>query len=61
MTKVRTPIPSDLAAEVLFASDNTCCVCRERGKRIQIHHIDESPSNNVFENLAVLCLECIFR
>ncbi len=58
MAKIRTPMPSDLAAEVLFASDNTCCVCRERGKRIQIHHIDESPSNNVFENLAVLCLEC---
>ena len=58
MAKIRTPIPSDLVAEVLFASDNTCCVCRERGKIIQIHHIDESPSNNVFENLAVLCLEC---
>lgn len=58
MTKIRTPIPSDLAAEVLFASDNTCCKCRERGKIIQIHHIDENPNNNVFENLAVLCLEC---
>ena len=56
--KIRIPIPSNLAAEVLFASDNTCCVCRERGKTIQIHHIDENPSNNVFENLSVLCLEC---
>ena len=58
MAKIRTPIPSDLVAEVLFASDNTCCVCRKRGKTIQIHHIDENPSNNVSENLAVLCLEC---
>jgi hypothetical protein len=58
MAKIRTPIPSDLAAEVLFASDNTCCVCRERGKTIQIHHIDGNPSDNVFENLSVLCLEC---
>jgi len=58
MTKVRTTIPSDLAADVLFASDNTCCVCRERGKTLQIHHIDENPSNNVFKNLSVLCLEC---
>lgn len=58
MAKIRTPIPSDLTAEVLFTSDNTCCVCRERGKTIQIHHIDENPSNNVFENLSVLCLEC---
>jgi hypothetical protein len=58
MKKIRTPISNDLAAEVLFASDNTCCKCRERGKIIQIHHIDENPNNNVFENLAVLCLEC---
>ncbi len=61
MAKIRTPIPSDLAAEVLFASDNTCCVCRERGKAIQIHHIDENPSNNVPENLSVLCLECHYK
>jgi hypothetical protein len=58
MAKIRTSIPSDLASDVLFASDNTCCVCRERGKSVQIHHIDEVPSNNVFENLAVLCLQC---
>jgi hypothetical protein len=58
MVKIRTTIPSDLAAEVLFASDNTCCVCGERGKTIQIHHIDENPSNNAFDNLSILCLEC---
>jgi hypothetical protein len=58
MTKIRTPIPNDLAAEVLYESNRTCCVCGERVKAIQIHHIDENPSNNVFKNLAVLCLEC---
>ncbi len=58
MAKVRTGIPVDLAAEVMFASDSTCCVCRERGKALQLHHIDEEPSNNVEVNLAVLCLEC---
>ena len=58
MAKVRTQIPTDLVTKVLFASDKTCCVCRERGKTVQIHHIDENPSNNVFENLAVLCSEC---
>jgi len=58
MAKIHTPIPNDLAIEVLYASNRTCCVCGERGKIIQIHHIDENPSNNVFENLAVLCLEC---
>lgn len=25
---------------------------------MQIHHIDENPSNNNVENLAVLCLQC---
>ncbi|MDE0084279.1 MAG: HNH endonuclease signature motif containing protein [Candidatus Poribacteria bacterium] len=58
MTKTRKPIPNDIAAEVLFQAGNTCCVCREREKTVQIHHIDENPSHNVFENLAVLCLEC---
>ena len=58
MTKIPTPIPNNLAAEVLYVSNRTCCVCGERVKAIQIHHIDEDTSNNVFENLAVLCLEC---
>jgi hypothetical protein len=48
----------DQAAEVMFASDRTCCVCNERGKTVQIHHIDDDPSNNGTENLAVLSLEC---
>jgi len=58
MKKFRIQIPSDIVAEVLFRSDNTCCICRERGKTVQIHHIDENPTNNAPENLSVLCLEC---
>lgn len=54
----RVPIPHDTAAEIMFISDRTCCVCNERGKPVQIHHIDENSSNNVIENLSVLCLEC---
>lgn len=57
MKKKRIPIPKDLAADVLFAADRTCCVCRENGKAVQIHHIDGDPSNNTQENLVVLCLE----
>ncbi len=56
--KERVPIPSEVAAAVQLASDRTCCVCQERGKAIQLHHIDESPANSSAENLAVLCLEC---
>ncbi|MHC5703942.1 HNH endonuclease [Streptomyces tirandamycinicus] len=56
--KNRVRIPSELAAQVLFAADRACCVCRAKGKPIQIHHIDDDPSNNKFTNLAVLCLDC---
>lgn len=56
--KVRVPIPEELSIEILKSSDRTCCVCRDSTKDVQIHHIDENPANNVFENLAVLCLQC---
>src|ERR1700730_8066027 len=56
--KKRVPIPAADAAKVLFSSDRTCCVCRNEGRKEQIHHIDDNPSNNVISNLAVLCLEC---
>lgn len=57
MPKDRSPIPEELSVEVLFLHDHTCCVCREKGKAVQIHHIDHDPSNNSPENLAVLCLQ----
>jgi hypothetical protein len=58
MTKERIPIDSELAANVLFASDETCCVCCNADRPVQIHHVDDNPANNNFENLAVLCLLC---
>ena len=57
MKKQRTEIPSKVAADVVFQQDHTCCVCRERGLAIQIHHMDDDPANNAIENLAVLCLQ----
>jgi 5-methylcytosine-specific restriction endonuclease McrA len=56
--KNREEIPAETAALVLFLSDRTCCLCRIRGKPIQIHHIDENPSNNEQSNLAVVCFDC---
>lgn len=59
MAKKKVRVPDELAAKVLFLADRTCCVCRDRNKRVQIHHIDDDPSNNDEVNLAVLCLgEC---
>ncbi|ABS55940.1 HNH endonuclease [Methanoregula boonei 6A8] len=56
--KKRTEIPADISAKVLFDSNRTCCVCRNDSKQVIIHHLDENPSNNKLDNLAVLCLEC---
>lgn len=56
--KKRVPIPEDRSDEILYLSDRTCCKCHIPKKPIQIHHIDEDPSNNDPQNLAVLCLEC---
>ncbi len=56
--KPRTLVPDELAAIVLFKAHRTCCVCRAEGKPVQLHHIDDDPSNNVEENIAVLCLYC---
>jgi hypothetical protein len=58
LTKKRILIPKAIAAKVLFSSDRTCCVCRIAGKKIQIHHVDDDPSNNDPVNLSVLCLDC---
>ncbi|MBI3704347.1 MAG: HNH endonuclease [Rhizobiales bacterium] len=57
MAKDRTPVPIEISTEVLFQQDHTCCVCRERGKSVQIHHIDEDPTNHAIDNLSLLCLE----
>lgn len=56
--KSRIDIPSDLAADVLFLANRTCCICRQQGKPVQIHHIDDNPSNNSEKNLAILCFDC---
>lgn len=56
--KARDPIPPESAARALFLSDRTCCVCRVKGKPVQVHHIDENPANNALNNLSVLCFDC---
>jgi hypothetical protein len=56
--KQRIEIQPEIVARILVASSRTCCVCNEPGKGIQIHHIDEDPSNNDPSNLAVLCFDC---
>ncbi len=58
MKKQRIEIPERISAKLLFLNRHRCCICREPRKAVQIHHIDENPSNNDIQNLAVLCVEC---
>ena len=58
MPKDRIPIPTNVADALMFQSNGTCCRCQQEGRHVQIHHIDEDPSNNEPANLAVLCLLC---
>lgn len=57
-SKERIRVPEEMATLVMFKADRTCCVCRNSRLPVQIHHIDEDPSNNAEENLAVLCTVC---
>jgi hypothetical protein len=59
--KRRRPIQGTVADELMFRNRHTCCICHDSTKHVQIHHIDEDPSNNRIENLAVLCLDCHSR
>ncbi len=53
----RKKIPKSIEAEILLRNDRTCCICRDRSKRVQIHHIDGNSRNNALENLSVVCTE----
>lgn len=54
----RLSIPQNIADKIMFSNDHTCCICRIKGKHVQVHHIDGDSSNNIAGNLAILCLEC---
>lgn len=55
--KKARPVEEKVAARLLADNRHCCCICCEQGvgKPVQIHHIDENPSNNDPANLCVLC------
>jgi len=55
--KIRKKIKTDLEYDLLYKCAQTCCVCRV-SKSVEIHHIDENPSNNVEDNLVAICRNC---
>jgi hypothetical protein len=58
MTKIRVKIPSEIEKKIIYNSARTCNVCKNPKKGIQIHHVDQNPSNNITANLIVLCQDC---
>jgi hypothetical protein len=61
MKKSRPNINPEKVAQLMFQNRHMCCICHEPRKSVQIHHIDDDPANNEWENLAVLCLDCHSR
>ncbi|MBI4929913.1 MAG: hypothetical protein HY841_04060 [Bacteroidetes bacterium] len=55
--KKRIRIPPKTRKKLLDKNLGVCCVCKERDIGINFHHLDEDPSNNEEENLAVLCVK----
>lgn len=56
MSKIRVPVPVPVQ-RMLFVQAGYCCSMSRcgAGAALEIHHIDEDPSNNDPENLLVLC------
>lgn len=57
MTTRRPAIPTELKNAVLYKAAHSCCVCRDGHTRVQLHHIDGNPANNIEDNLVALCMK----
>lgn len=58
-TKQRKTIPNKTKALLQREIKSQCPFCaNEDVDHFQIHHIDETPSNNEFDNLLMLCPNC---
>ncbi|MGO5074286.1 hypothetical protein ACTQ4K_10135 [Clostridium sporogenes] len=55
--KKRLNISQKQRKRLLEKNANVCCVCKKRGIGVNLHHLDEDPSNNNDDNIAVLCVK----
>src|ERR1700733_9351588 len=53
---LRARIPKAVRERLISRNAGFCCVCKQRGLGVHIHHIDGDNSNNDDANLAVLCV-----
>ena len=58
MVKKRELIPGDLTDLLVVANRHTCCICRRPRHPVEKYQIDENPSNNEWNNVAVVCRNC---
>ena len=57
--KQRVRIPKITEKEIYQESSSACAFCRlAEVASLQIHHIDEDPSNNENDNLLLVCASC---
>jgi hypothetical protein len=42
----------------MVANRHTCCICHEPRHPVEKHHINGDPSDNAWNNLAVVCRNC---
>lgn len=56
--KQRKRIPGDLTDRLMAANRHTCCICCQPRHPVEKHHINGDPSNNEWNNLAVICRNC---
>lgn len=59
MAQARLKIPKVLEKRVFQEASSRCPFCFEAEvASLEIHHIDGNPSNNVLENLLLVCVSC---
>ena len=57
--KKRTRISTTLEKRIYKEAGSKCVFCPEAEvASLQVHHIDEDPANNGFENLILVCANC---
>lgn len=53
----RKNLTSQQKEKLLSMNAGVCSVCKIRGRGVNFHHIDGNPSNNVLDNIAILCVK----
>ena len=56
----RPPVPQDVVTRLMHECRRICCVCREKGKSLVLHHTREWAGSHTHDEnfLVVLCANC---